>query len=347
MRIAKIVALVVGVLLFAAPAFAQLADDYGTTNSNNYCPKISGTMERGARDVAYGGQVSELQKFFSDYYDIDQDEIVTGFFGRITQRYIIQFQKEQGLPSFGIVGSMTRGVIAKVCSQAPSGQTNTQPQKTPTQNTVPANIQTTPTQNTVPANTQTTPNTTNTAPTIYYFNASPTIISGGLPAKLSWSAKASYCYVTRKENNGDFTIVSGKEGSSVTTYSVYPSVTTTYILQCSSPPPGTEKDGPTAMKSVTISVPNPVPTCTLTPHSSTPSLFTNGYDYSVKPNSSVTLTLSSQNAWYAVSNGGKEPTNFSWTENNLTATTNLYSITVHGAGGSATCSSRIYVDYKG
>lgn len=100
----------------AVPALAQTADDYGVANSGNYCPKLSITMQRGARDVSYSGQVSELQKFLSDYYDIDPEEIVTGFFGRITQGYVQQFQREQGLPSFGIAGSMTRAAIAKVCS---------------------------------------------------------------------------------------------------------------------------------------------------------------------------------------------------------------------------------------
>jgi len=93
-------------------------------------------MQRGARDVSYSGQVSELQKFLSDYYDIDPEEIVTGFFGRITQGYVQQFQREQGLPTFGIAGSMTRAAIAKICTNTaftpqtsnPSSTTNTSPQ---------------------------------------------------------------------------------------------------------------------------------------------------------------------------------------------------------------------------
>src|SRR3989344_941604 len=116
MKTLKNLALVLGIFMFAVPAFAQVADDYGTANSGNYCPKLSITMQRGARDISYSGQVSELQKFLSDHYDIDPEEIVTGFFGRITQGYVQQFQREQELPSFGIAGSMTRDAIAKVCS---------------------------------------------------------------------------------------------------------------------------------------------------------------------------------------------------------------------------------------
>lgn len=125
-------AAVLGLLLSGSlPALAQTADDYGTSDSSNYCPKLSITMQRGARDAAYSGQVSELQKFISDYYDIDPDEIVTGFFGRITQGYVQQFQREQGLPSFGIAGSMTRAAIAKVCtSNTFSGNGQTVPNST-------------------------------------------------------------------------------------------------------------------------------------------------------------------------------------------------------------------------
>jgi hypothetical protein len=94
--------LVFSVGFVALPASAQIADDYGqiSISSGNYCPKLSITMQRGARDVSYGGQVSELQKFLSDYYDIDPEEIVTGFFGRITQGYVQQFQRAQGLPFY-------------------------------------------------------------------------------------------------------------------------------------------------------------------------------------------------------------------------------------------------------
>ncbi len=97
-------------------ARAEVADDYGTgTTANNYCPKLSTTFQRGARDTTTAGQVTELQKFIADYYDVDPEEIVSGFYGRITQGYVVKFQKEQGLPAFGIVGSLSRAAIAKAC----------------------------------------------------------------------------------------------------------------------------------------------------------------------------------------------------------------------------------------
>ena len=99
--------------LFAAPAFAQTASDYGNgAVAGTYCPRLSQTVQRGSS----GNQVLELQKFISDYYDVSPSTIETSYFGRMTQGYVMQFQKEQGLPAFGIVGSLTRAAIARVCN---------------------------------------------------------------------------------------------------------------------------------------------------------------------------------------------------------------------------------------
>lgn len=92
-------------------------DDYGTgtTTTGVYCPKLSITMQRGARDATTGGQVSELQTFLTDYYNLDENIVVGGYFGKLTESYVIKFQKEQGLPAFGIAGTLTRAKIAETC----------------------------------------------------------------------------------------------------------------------------------------------------------------------------------------------------------------------------------------
>ena len=146
MRSVKILAPVIGILLLASPVFAQSIDaqiaallaqikalqaqittlqtqnisqpnDYGNgdTRSGMYCPKLSITMQKGARDVTTSGQVSELQAFLTDYFDLDENIVVGGYFGNLTRSYVIKFQNQHGLPSFGIAGSMTRTKIAKVC----------------------------------------------------------------------------------------------------------------------------------------------------------------------------------------------------------------------------------------
>jgi hypothetical protein len=61
------------------------------------------------------GQVSELQSFLEDYFNLDEGTLVAGVFGRKTQNYLIQFQKKHGLPAFGVAGTLTRAKIAEVC----------------------------------------------------------------------------------------------------------------------------------------------------------------------------------------------------------------------------------------
>ena len=62
------------------------ARDIGTTSSI-YCPALSQTLQFGSRDSQTNptGQVTELQTFLSDYYDLNPDDYVTGYFGRLTR----------------------------------------------------------------------------------------------------------------------------------------------------------------------------------------------------------------------------------------------------------------------
>ncbi len=92
-----------------------LPDDYDSSDAGTYCPRLSTTLKRGMTDTQTNGQVSELQKFFIDYYDWTPTNLSAGVFDRTTQRVVIGFQKEQGLPSFGTVGQLTRNAIAKAC----------------------------------------------------------------------------------------------------------------------------------------------------------------------------------------------------------------------------------------
>jgi len=95
---------------------ADFPDDYGTGAIGLMCPKLSITMQRGSRDATTGGQVSELQIFLSNHFGIDEDDIVTGYFGPTTERYVKRFQEAQRLPTYGIVGSLTRAAIARLCA---------------------------------------------------------------------------------------------------------------------------------------------------------------------------------------------------------------------------------------
>lgn len=85
--------------------------------SSYFCPQLSKTLQRGSRDATTGGQVTELQTFLTDYFDLDESAVVSGFYGKVTQKYVAQFQQQHGLPAFGITGTLTRAKISEVCKQ--------------------------------------------------------------------------------------------------------------------------------------------------------------------------------------------------------------------------------------
>ncbi len=91
--------------------------DEETPQVSHYCPILSSTIQIGARDSLTNprGQVSELQRFLADWFDVDERDLVTGYFGRNTRMYVQKLQQQFGLPSFGIAGAMTRAVIAREC----------------------------------------------------------------------------------------------------------------------------------------------------------------------------------------------------------------------------------------
>lgn len=124
-----VVATMIVVPLFLSANTSETSDDETEATSEvSVCPKLISTFSRGARDATTKGQVSELQRFIADYYELSPDTIITGNFGRLTHVIVIRLQKELGLPAFGVVGSLTRAAIAKVCrtnGQEDSGATAT------------------------------------------------------------------------------------------------------------------------------------------------------------------------------------------------------------------------------
>ncbi len=98
-----------------AQALMALPDDYGTGTNTQFCPKLTTTLMKGSRDANTNGEVTELQMFLADQYDLS-DTFPSGFFGAQTHKYVLKFQKNYGLPAFGIVGSLTRAKIKEVCS---------------------------------------------------------------------------------------------------------------------------------------------------------------------------------------------------------------------------------------
>lgn len=87
--------------------FASSSQAFGSI----YCPSLTTNLTRGST----GSQVKELQKFMAGYFSLDEEEFVTGFFGRLTQGYVKRFQENRGINPTGFVGSVTRDAIQEVC----------------------------------------------------------------------------------------------------------------------------------------------------------------------------------------------------------------------------------------
>jgi len=123
-----------GIVAILLPILASAQENQPPVNG--YCPRLYSDLQRGDRDSNTDGQVTELQKFLTDYYDLNYEDYVTGYFGRLTQQNVIRFQTEQGLPAFGYVGPLTRAAIARVCG----GSGGTTFSASPTSGAVPLRV---------------------------------------------------------------------------------------------------------------------------------------------------------------------------------------------------------------
>ena len=103
-------------IIFTNISFAQTDDTPTTADSLYYCPALSSTFKRGASNSNTNGQVSELQLFLTEFFSLTNSQLtVTGFFGNVTNAYVKQFQTQFNLPSYGLIGTLTRAKIAQVC----------------------------------------------------------------------------------------------------------------------------------------------------------------------------------------------------------------------------------------
>ncbi len=122
-----LVACCILVTCFPLYSIAQSTTDDTDAASQIYCPHLSTTFKKGYRDSNTNGQVSELQQFLSDFYSVEPTQVITGFFGNTTNGYVKRFQGEQNLPIFGVVGTLTRAAIARVCTSSQDATATSSP----------------------------------------------------------------------------------------------------------------------------------------------------------------------------------------------------------------------------
>jgi peptidoglycan hydrolase-like protein with peptidoglycan-binding domain len=90
------------------------------------CPVLTRSLYLGLRDEIAGGQVSELQKFLAKDQEVYPEGLVTGYYGRLTEKAVQRWQAKYGVISsggpavtgYGVVGPKTRAKISAVCKSA-------------------------------------------------------------------------------------------------------------------------------------------------------------------------------------------------------------------------------------
>jgi len=89
-------------------------------------PDLTRALFRGLNDSVTKGEVSQLQRFLSQFPQIYPAGLITGFFGPLTEQSVKQFQAQYGVVSsgspettgYGVVGPKTRVAIKDACSES-------------------------------------------------------------------------------------------------------------------------------------------------------------------------------------------------------------------------------------
>lgn len=88
-------------------------EDEGIRKIENFCPTLKTNLRKGS----HGDEVKNLQKFLKQKFNLsDNDFVVTGTFGKITEKYVKEFQKRNSVSTTGTVGNLTRKKLLENCS---------------------------------------------------------------------------------------------------------------------------------------------------------------------------------------------------------------------------------------
>ena len=104
------------------------------------CTPLTKHLAIGMVDASTDGQVTVLQKFLARHFNLVENDIAIGYFGTKTERYLLAFQKESGIPANGLVGPITRAKINALCTTTPvaNPSTTTPVSTTPSAPTTPS-----------------------------------------------------------------------------------------------------------------------------------------------------------------------------------------------------------------
>ncbi len=112
----KIILISLGLFLSTNSAFTQSINNL---TSNLVCPELKYFQKLGSNDKRNNGETSKLQSFLKQNLSLsNQQFLVSGHFGRVTQNFVKQFQENNNLIISGQVGQITRNKILGSCSSS-------------------------------------------------------------------------------------------------------------------------------------------------------------------------------------------------------------------------------------
>ena len=95
------------------------------------CGVFSHILYKGVNDKNTKGEVTRLQKMLAEDFAIYPEGLITGYYGRLTEKAVQKWQKKHGVVSsgspsstgYGVVGPRTRAKITIVCPEKPIKET--------------------------------------------------------------------------------------------------------------------------------------------------------------------------------------------------------------------------------
>lgn len=342
--------------LFVLTIFVSLFTT-GVASAALTCPTITRTLSFGSR----GADVTALQTYLATDKNIYPEGIVSGYFGRGTEKAVQRFQTSRkivtsGTPSttgYGSVGGKTRAALAACNSGATAPSTvvatstpaSTTPSVTPTV-AVTTQVPQTPLVTFTDGATTTITLGSGITPSLTTFSFAPRSVDlTNDPVSMYWiSANSTTCnvekltgssYETVQENAGSNGSISMKVAKSPVTYS----------LNCIGKGDNSTSTPGSIRRDVMVTINNPVPTCTVTTDKS-------AYKYATDSIKISWVTTGADSvSWehgvasdpVALPYGNLYPTG-SIFASSLAGSSQTIKLNVAGYGGTATCSASFSIN---
>lgn len=251
----------------------------GVASAAVSCPTITRTLSFGSK----GADVSALQTYLASDKTLYPEGVISGYFGRATEKAVQRFQAARGIVSagspsttgYGAVGGKTRAALAN-CKSGSSTSTSSATSST----SASAAAQSTST-SPIPAPTPVIPQnplvtfadgaTTTISlgagptPSITTFSFSPRAVDlTNDPVNMFWISKDSANCNVEKMSGSGYEVINENAGINGSVSLKVATTPTTYSLKCIGLGDNSSSSPSAIRRDVTVKINNPPPTCTVT-----------------------------------------------------------------------------------